>query len=1085
MSSAGGDFRVRLFVDPFLEGPQGECSLSPHQSALLALVVAEVSVGRPRAAHILWNSPADPRIRQRIRQLKSAIRSRAGRHLIDGHGDTLRVSPHVGSDLSDVRSMLENGRLEEAATIASTDLVRGTFSGVQGRFADWAEAFVSDLRQQVIRSASATWEAATREPDWARARDAAEALFLMSPDDPVFVGYVIEARGRVGRPHSAEVAYAEFLDLDPPEEEAAHVDAAIERVRKLRNESDALPDDVRVPFVGRAHAIAELTSIFDDVRAGQFSFVLVEGEPGIGKTRLIGEVERFARMEGLRCLAARPVELECQISMNPIIDALSAIDLGPHLDTIGEPWRTVIGTMLPPGPHAQSARDLPPIEERHLSRRLFDAFSLLFQSIAHEQPTIFFLDDLQWADATTVAALQFYQRRWSESFFGIVATVRPGVVNQKDPAASYLEPGGELNVRRVELAELSEDEAKTLVELLGHQKMGRTEVDKLCALSGRHPLYLTELTRDYLSGRLVLPESKAAAFTIPISLKQILNARTQGLADASIAALYLLAVGSKPLRLRGVAQLLQLTLDETVDALEELRRCRLVEMDRDRAWIAHELFGTAIYRGLSEARRAVLHHRLAEHIQSGGGDEVASELATHYDRAGQPELSARHGWVAGNRALERGAVAEAAHFYELVTRNEPDRTRRAQATGQLAWSFHLNRDMSRANPAAELAATRLRAVGLDDEARRMDIQRVEGLAEAGNTPLDELVERLEAVKEESRVAEDWEAVALALDIELQLMHFAERFDAVRDLYPQFRQAISTGVASASAIANRGLAMALMLEDSVAALTVARRAVVLTVQGKANRRLTALNRLLIVLLQRGRLHLPENEPLVAEAGALSERSGDLLQRVSYESNMGVAFLDAGALDRAEWHFDRAEHLLGEADMTFARINLAFNRGELSVAREEYHSAAIEFESVTEHLGGTIPQYTKQLMNAGLGLCSLQTGSIIEARRREQALVSDPPVWYYDPSIILTFRSKLLERRQEYAAAIRILEKALSNLEGRLVAAWLKAQLLLARLTSKIRHPEAPAHARKGVRIATELQLWERRRDFAALLDDSEL
>lgn len=1082
MNSDGLELRVRLFSDPFLQGPQGRCSLSPYQSALLALVVAEGSVGRPRAAQILWDAPTDRRTRQRIRQLKSAIRHRAGTHLIDGHGDALRVSSHVGSDLSDMRRLLKEGRLEAAAKIASCDLVDDAFEGVRGRFKDWSEALVSDLRQQVIRAASAAWETATREPDWAKARDAAEALYLMSPDDPGFTAYVIEARGRVGRPHSAEVAYAEFLDLAPSKGDAAHVAAAIERVRKLRNDSDALPDDVHVPFVGRAQAMADLTSIFEEVRAGRFSFVLVQGEPGIGKTRLIGEVERFARMEGIRCLVARPVELERQISMNPIIDALSAIDLGPHLDAIGEPWRTVIGTMLPPGPHAQSARDLPPIEERHLSRRLFDAFSLLFQSIAHEQPTIFFLDDLQWADATTVAALQFYQRRWSESFFGIVATVRPGAVNPKDPAASYLKPGDELHVRRVELTELSDEEAVTLVESLGDQKMGRSEVDKLCALSGRHPLYLTELTRDYLSGRLVLPESQAAAFTIPISLKQILNARTEGLPDVSIAALNLLAVGSKPLRLRDMGQLLQLTLDETVDALDALRRCRLVEMDRDRAWIAHELFRTAIYRGLSEARRALLHHRLAEHIQASGGDEVASELATHYDRAGRSQLSARHGWIAGGRALERGAVAEAAHFYELVTRNEPDRTRRAQATGRLAWSFHLNRDMSRANPAAELAATRLRAVGLDEEARRMDIQRVEGLAEAGNTPLDELVERLEAVKKESHAAEDWEAVALALDIELQLMHLAERFDAVRDLNPQFRQVISKGFSSASAIANRGLAMALMLEDSVAALTVARRAVDLTVQATPNRRLTALNRLLIVLLQRGRLHLPENEPLVAEARALSERSGDLLQRFSFESNMGVAFLDAGVLDRAEWHFDRAERLLGEADMTFARINLAFNRGELSIAREEYDSAAIAFESVTEHLGLTVPQYTKQLMNAGLGLCSLQTGSIIEASRREQALVSDPPVWYYDPSIILTFRSKLLERRQEYAAAMLILEKALSNLEGRLVAAWLKAQLLLSRLSSKIRHPDATAHAKKGAEIATELQLWERRRDFAALLDD---
>ena len=114
---------------------------------------------------------------------------------------------------------------------------------------------------------------------------------------------------------------------------------------------------------------------------------------------------------------------------------------------------------------------------------------------------------------------------------------------------------------------------------------------------------------------------------------------------------------------------------------------------------------------MSEARRALIHRNLADHIQAEGSDESSGELSIHFDRAGEPALSAQYGWIAADRALERGAVAEAAHFYEFVTRNEADEPRRAEATARLATAFHLNRDISRANPALELASSRLRAVG--------------------------------------------------------------------------------------------------------------------------------------------------------------------------------------------------------------------------------------------------------------------------------------------------------------------------------------------------------------------------------------
>ncbi|MDX1645558.1 MAG: AAA family ATPase [Longimicrobiales bacterium] len=1085
MSQPPPEVRVQLFSEPLLgRSAAGDPRLSPYQAALLALVFAEESISRPRVAAVLWTGREEARARHGIRQLKSEIRRRAGVPLLEAEGDLLIASAGVQSDVRELDFHLTAGRLQDASRLVAPGITLRDLDTLPEGFLDWSDAFVAGLRGRIVRAARAKWKVSLAKGDWSAARDAAEALYIMTPEDDEVVVGVIEARARVGRLQAAEVAYAEYRDRKPRRERSELVEETIRRVRELGKRDPPGGSERRAPFVGRKDALSTLVRIFDDVRAGTFSFALVSGEAGIGKTRLIREVERAARIEGFRCMSAEPVELERRIPLNPIIDALADIDLAPHLDAVGEPWRTVVGTMLPPGPHAESVQSLPPIDQKNLSRRLLDAFSLLFRSISNERPTLFFLDDLQWADATTIAALQFYQRRWNESYFGVVATVRPAEVGRKDPAKSYLSGDGKLNVLDVPLKELETDEARKLVGLLGEGRIDDGEVSKLCALSGGHPLYLTELTRDFLSGRLVLPASEADAFNIPISLRQILRSRMEGLDEGARAVLNLLAVSSRPMRLSDLGEVLRLSLDRTADAADELRLHQLVEVDRDRIWIAHELFRAGIYRELSEPRRAVLHMRLAAHIEKGSGEESASELAIHLERAGQAELAAKYGWTAAGRAFERGAVDEAAHFYELVTRNEEDEPRRAEATALLATSLHLNRDMSRANPALELASTRLRSVGMTEYARRMDIRRVEGLAEAGDTPVNELVERLTSIKNESREAGDWEGVALALDAELGLLQRADQLEAVRSLYSEFAEVLDFGDPVARAIAHQGLAVGLMLEDPRAALASAQKAVSLTKGLSRGPRLTALNRLLIVLLQQGRLHLQPNHRFVEQARELASRSGDLLQRFSFESNVGVSFMDAGQLDLAEFHFERASSLLGEADMTFPRINLAFNKGELALARRDFPGAAEYYASAREHEGLAIPRYTHQLIHAGLGLCALEMGQVIEARQHHEALRSEPPSYHYDPTVVLLFRAKFLARRGNLNDAILLLRHAQEDLEGRLVTGWLKTQLTLARLMKKGEDAEARVVATRGLEVADQLKLSIRKAEFGYILSSLE-
>lgn len=1080
MTATRDGLRVRLLSEPLLEGPSGACHLSPYQSALVVLVFAEGALARPTIASLLWDDGTpETKRRQRIRQLKNAIRRRAGGQVLEGVGDQIVPGAEVRSDLQAVEHSLAEGDLAVAADAVRHGFACSGITGISDEFDDWSEAFIRKLQSRIIVLASAKWEAARASSDWRSARDAAEALFVLRPGDADVAAKVIEARARVGRPHAAEVAYAAFAEREG--DIPVIVQETIDRVRDLAQAPGASRPETRVPFVGRQEPLAELTSIFDPVREGSFSFALVAGEAGIGKTRLIREVERSARLEGLRCLSAEPVELERRIPLNPIIDALSDVELEPHLSKIGEPWRTVIGTMLPPGPHAESVQALPPIEERSLSRRLLDSFSLLFRSISREQPTIFFLDDLHWADATTIAALQFYQRRWNESYFGVVATVRPGLVGERHPAAPYLSDDSKLGVRRIDLEELTASEARRLVEVLGEEGMNPSDVTKLCALSGCHPLYLTELTRDFLSGRLKLPRSEADAFTIPISLRQILASRTETVGELACSVLHVLAVGSKPMRLSDLAEILDTTLDRAADSAEELGARQLIELDRDRLWIAHDLFRTAIYRDLSEAHRAVLHSKLADHIRGHSGDEAAGELATHLDRAGQTGQSAKYGWTAAGRAFERGAVAEAAHFFELVARNERDEPRKAEATAMLATSLHLNRDMSRANPALELASTRLRAAGMTDRARRMDIRRVEGLAEAGDTPVNELVERLGAIKRECHEAEDWEGVALALDAELSLRHSEGDFRAIRKTFAEMRRLAAFGPPEAQAVCHAGLAMGVLFGDPNEALTSAQKAMVLTETVRAHR-LKALLRMMVVLQLRGRLQQSDSVPIIDEARELARTSGDVRIRFSVESNVAVALLDSGELDQADHMLEQSTKLLGSADMDLPRFNHANNRAELALARSSYQAARGYFLEAASYLGPTTPPYAAELVDAGIGLCDLECGKIREAQRREELLHSPTPPWYFDPSTVVTFQARLLELRRRYEQADRILEETADDLNGRMELAWLKVnKLRIIKGLKWSRGTHLVALTEQCIDVTSALSLSARHREFLVLRD----
>jgi len=205
------------------------------------------------------------------------------------------------------------------------------------------------------------------------------------------------------------------------------------------------------------------------------------------------------------------------------------------------------------------------------------------------------------------------------------------------------------------------------------------------------------------------------------------------------------------------------------------------------------------------------------------------------------------------------------------------------------------------------------------------------------------------------------------------------------------------------------------------------------------------------------------------------------RFSIESNLAVALLDSGDLERAEVQMAFSTKLLGSADMDLNRFNQANNKAELLLAQHDFRGAEQSYREASTYLGLTTPSYAQDLITAGLGICALETGDLSGARRREVELNERPTSWYFDPTTIVAFQVRLLDRRGRTPEALDLLETSADDLRGRLDLAWLKARAILVRLLIRRRMHGATFVAQEAKERAEALCLTHRAREFDALLD----
>jgi len=423
-------------------------------------------------------------------------------------------------------------------------------------------------------------------------------------------------------------------------------------------------------LVGRAEELSSLDRALAELDEGRSVAVLVVGEPGIGKTRLLAELGSRADAQGHLVLAGSGSELEGDLPFSVFVDALDEYvrALGAtRFAGLEDDVRTELAHVFPSLTTLAGDREVALQHERYRSHR---AVRALLEELGSTQPLVLVLDDLHWADSASLELVGALLRRPPAAPVLLGLAMRPHHVSERLSTALERAWRAEL-LTRIDLEPLSADEAR---ELLG-DAVDSVEAGGLYVESGGNPFYLEQLARS--SGRpreapAVLDEAEGAAIGVPATVAAALAQELALLSDTERLVLEGAAVAGDPFDCELAAAACGMPEASVMDVVDELLGVDLLRAtDVPRRFrFRHPLVRRAVYDATAVGWRLGAHERCAEALSARGAG--ASARAHHLER------SAREGdrdavavlREAGAEAV-RLAPAIAAHWFAEALRLLP------------------------------------------------------------------------------------------------------------------------------------------------------------------------------------------------------------------------------------------------------------------------------------------------------------------------------------------------------------------------------------------------------------------------------
>jgi class 3 adenylate cyclase/predicted ATPase len=433
------------------------------------------------------------------------------------------------------------------------------------------------------------------------------------------------------------------------------------------------------PMVGRREELDLLLERWEQARQGQSRVVLLKGEPGIGKTRLMRELKEHIARQGCTQIELRCLRYYQNTALQPVVEHLRQLFQFDHDDTPQEKlaklehklnlYRLSPSTTVPlfapllSLPHAENypPLDLSPFRQK---QKTLQALIDLLIAEAQRNPVLAAWEDLHWADASTLELLDLFVQQAPASRILVLVTFRPDFSPPWD-SHPYL--------TTVSLGRLSDADVRTLVEELTRGKALKSEIaEQIVGKTDGVPLFVEELTKMLCDsgppeeqGELHGSASPNTSLAIPATLQDLLMARLDKFVTARRVA-QLAATLGREFRydfLRMVSPLPESALKRELDSLvnAELLYQRGVP-PHGTYMFKHALIQEAAYQSLLRSTRREYHARIADALEQHFPDTVHTQpelLAHHLTKAGLGKQAARYWYEAARRSIERSGNLEA------------------------------------------------------------------------------------------------------------------------------------------------------------------------------------------------------------------------------------------------------------------------------------------------------------------------------------------------------------------------------------------------------------------------------------------
>lgn len=632
---------------------------SKKARALLGyLVLTRRAHRRERLANLFWDVADDARgaLRWTLSRVRAAVGS--------------RERPRIAADRDEVRFELANATVDrfvvaerlaagiDSAPISELETAAALFRGelLEGcdlpdffEFTAWLSAEREEARRTRVKLLAALSErigdperALPYARDWVRIDPLDEGAgtrlmrLLLAAGRRAEAEEHCEAVGRLltsvgGAPKRllgtlrSELGRAQLATADVPPESAPLTRRTLER---------SLARDVS--FVGRTRELAELLRARrESLRLQRPAIVVVSGDPGMGKSRLLAEAAARLRHEGLPVLQTSAFEADRSL---------------PFL-----PWQALLRSAAAGAFDAELTRELAPLMAAAPDTSAPSSREKLFLAVTRvlEATPVAMFDDAQWLDDASAALLHHALRTLSQRSFVCVLAVRPGEIADNPALVSVLR-GARRDGWLVELevGPLGEGELLELARGAG----SALDPARIVRESEGNPLVALELSRWE-------PEPGSA---IPHSLSALVADRLSRLPLASVEVVQWAATLGGHIEGETLARLSGLGPESLLGSLALLERhafLRAAPGSDGKYVLSHELLGRAVYLGVSEPRRKLMHRRIAELLSERGADAaIARDVSRHAALAGDSELAASACLRAAERCLRLFANDEARLF---------------------------------------------------------------------------------------------------------------------------------------------------------------------------------------------------------------------------------------------------------------------------------------------------------------------------------------------------------------------------------------------------------------------------------------